>query len=205
MSAEDEWIARYKQQMSAHVLDVVASGPVTCVRMRKPGTRIELVQLTFTPEGIAIQGDMCPELNGVCSCYGYGLGWFVRQLSVRYLAEKFLRRQWVEETAREHVERLLEDWRADEETDPTLIDDLAEAHEDMGSDWSEHSYRDTIVEVLERHHIYEVEDVWPDHDYNRRDLFLLAAIQQRFRELFWQRYELRQDGGHVVMAEKAAT
>ena len=50
--------------------------------LRPPeGGRMMSTLITFTPEGIVIMGDLCPDGSGVISCYGYGRKWFVGKLS----------------------------------------------------------------------------------------------------------------------------
>ena len=68
------------------------SEKVNCFQLERPATRSYSAQFTFTPEGIAIQGDtyIGPRGRGVCSSYGYTLDWFAREHEPYYLAEKFL-------------------------------------------------------------------------------------------------------------------
>lgn len=100
------------------------------VRLAEPGTRDMSVQLTFTPEGIVIQGDFTPgNSNGVCSKAGYGARWFSDDLSVDYLAEKFLQKQWTKEAASDWLQ-----WRIDdlEEELSECLADTAVAEESHG-------------------------------------------------------------------------
>jgi len=99
-----------------HELVVVLEdgGPVSSYRLARPGTRMMCVQLTFTAEGICIQGDLTPQQNGTVSCLGYGLHWFTRALGPQYLAEKFLKTGFVGDLAEEGVREWLNDpeqWR----------------------------------------------------------------------------------------------
>ena len=79
---------------SQHILDAIIESPqVSCYLLRRPGTRVNLVQITATPEGICIQGDLVPgEGHGICA--RKSLFWFVGDLSADYLASKFLATAW---------------------------------------------------------------------------------------------------------------
>lgn len=79
--------------------------------MKHPEHGNHRLQLTFTPYGIALQGDMCLGHNGVCSRGGYGVEWFSALKSEEYLCEKFLKKVWQWEAA---VETLL-DWISPEQ------------------------------------------------------------------------------------------
>lgn len=94
--------------LDRHVLLVVAeTDTVLVVRLERPGTRIMSIQLSFTPEGVAVQGDF--EFYGpraVCSNFGYGLDWFSGRLDPNYLAEKFLCRPKRSEE-KDHLQRVV--------------------------------------------------------------------------------------------------
>src|SRR6185295_12797554 len=82
--------------------------------MRDPDQgRMMSTLFVFTPEGIVIMGDLCPEgpgNGGSISSYGYGIGWFSKKLSEYYLCEKFLHRVWQADVAarwvREHIDEM---------------------------------------------------------------------------------------------------
>lgn len=135
--------------------------------------------ITFTAEGIVIQGDLTPGQNGVISVCGYCLAWFADRKSEDYLCEKFLRKEFVPELAlRSFRERVLMyrrdgsipkdrareafDWIASSGGDGMPAEEFFEAY------WG--CFRDS-----------------PDgcgYGYNPADAGWLCAIQQRFAALY---------------------
>lgn len=85
-----------RDALKNHVLEEVpGSEKLQGFYMTEPGQgRAMSTLILFTPEGIVLMGDLCPNLNGAVSVYGYNLGWFSKQLSEDYLCSKFLRQEW---------------------------------------------------------------------------------------------------------------
>ncbi len=162
--------------------------------MKKKGTSVRKVQITFTPEGIAIQGDvgLGPSNHGVCSGPGYGLRWWVSLLSEGYLAEKFLHRCWTRERALEECE-----WRRDEAARELAAEEAKEDEERIteqkamlktwdivirgldGGDFGESDLYSALDEAG-----YDCSDGAPGWGYDINDMGWLAAIQQTFKRLW---------------------
>lgn len=102
---------RLLESFKEHQLEIlVNTDRVVIVRMAKPRTRVYLVQLSFTPEGICIQGDITPGENnkGVCCRDRKSLEWFAQDFrSSEYLAGKFLEPEWCPDQSRDHWESVL--------------------------------------------------------------------------------------------------
>ncbi len=90
-----------EESLKGHTLEqVLDTEKFQAFYMKRPGGgRCMSTLITFTPEGIVIQGDLTPGHHGNVSCLGYGLGWFRGRLSGSYLAEKFLEQNWYPEVA----------------------------------------------------------------------------------------------------------
>jgi len=205
-----------------HVLTVLLDTEnVKVFHMARPNHSEFRVQITFTPGGITIQGDvgLGDAQNGICSRLGYGLEWFIRQQGEStYLCEKFLHKCW----QREVVTHDLDSWvvQAREELETSV-------KEIMGADGMTHeealnearSERETLAaweeiraawgdETSEKE-IHEVgsdliTDFWDysvGYDYPLADAGWLMAIQQRFAELF---AEANQPPKHFLMIWKVA-
>jgi len=94
------------RSIEGHVLEqVLDTEKFKAFYLRPPsGGRMMSTLFVFTPEGIVIMGDLCPGNrggNGTVSVFGYSLGWFVEKLGGSYLCEKFLRKGWHAELAKE--------------------------------------------------------------------------------------------------------
>jgi len=171
---------------------------VRSFRMAKAGTRFDSVLLTFTPEGIAIQGDLTPSTNGVVSARAHPLGWFVGNLGHDYLASKFLAKEWVAESAAEFMRELAHE---PEREAAELVERETIFPEATGK------RRATLLERAKRlreiaedldggtmmlHELVEaLNDLGIQYDsegytYPPNDVVILAAIQQRFAELYAQ-------------------
>ncbi len=112
MSLRDEY--RYDEMFSKHVLEQVLDTPkFKAFYLKEPGMgRMQSCLVMFSPEGINILGDLCPgndARNSGVHAYGYGLDWFVGQLSWSYLCEKFLSKEWHRELAEEDCRRIADD------------------------------------------------------------------------------------------------
>ena len=151
----------------------------------KKKTRNPSTQFVFTPEGIVIMGDLCPARQGIISCYGYGLKWFVGKLSAGYLAGKFLATDFQVDVVCELLSNCADNgadfWDEPVTTDPDEIRALAGAIE--GNEVGMHAFRDTVAEDWGWS-----EDCCdlPGWTYNTEDWALLVALQERFSELYWE-------------------
>ena len=161
----------------------------------KEGGRMMSTLITFTPEGIVIMGDLCPDENGVISCYGYGRAWFTGKLSSRYLCEKFLHQKWEPKAAIEWVKDHIESIKAgDHDDDPDYDNppspEVKKKREEMiekftpligwlDSDMDARQFYDALEEAG-----YVVDDGLPGWDYSWTEAGLLAALQQKFAELW---------------------
>ncbi len=178
---DDQW--QLDRLRDHRLYPVQEDGKVTAYYLRepdpddpsKPGRRMMSVLLVFTPEGIAIMGDLTPERNGSVSALGYGLGWFAGQLSKDYLCGKFLKTRWVPEFAarslREHEPR--EDLS---EQQISELDGLAKECEDG----------EVSAEVFYNRYV-EIFDTCPDrigNDFDPGQSGWLYAIQRKFAELW---------------------
>jgi hypothetical protein len=150
-------------------------------RMQKPNTRVMSMQLSFSPEGIALQGDVKIEGNGSCSCFGYGLDWFASKLSGSYLCEKFLQHEFVPEIAIRDLRDPKGHWKTccpeghenKRAKDCNAIADMIEAGE-LGPE--------RVWELLDDDGM-DVSDGIPGYAYNPVKAGWLCIIQMKFREL----------------------
>jgi len=192
------------EALARHELTVVLdTEKVKVFRMARPNESAYRVQITFTPEGIALQGDIGfgAAQNGICSRGGYGVGWFGRQQSEGYLCSKFLSKCW----QRGAVERDLRSWLT--QAEETLADAIAEEEKELEegetidpADFTEEQGEVNAWKALldfwgdetSDKELYEegsgyFQDFWDysiGHDYPLSDAGWLCAVQQRFAELF---------------------
>jgi hypothetical protein len=164
-----------------------------CIVMKRPRTRNMLVQVTFSPEGIALQGDvgLGPTQHGLCSTRGYGLGWFVGDLSEDYLAEKFLRPCWTAQRAIEEVRWRLGESKAAEVAAETEAErealraraavwaDALTKLEGGGGEYGEHGLYDDLADAE-----IDTSDGVPGWGCDIDDQGWLCGIQQAFRRLW---------------------
>lgn len=101
----------YEQIQNAK-LDLVEKGKaVETYLLRKYEDRsVMSCYILFTPAGIVITGDLRVENHGVIAP-GYGKDWFAQDLEPRYLAEKFLRKDWIPQAAIEFWRDRLEEYK----------------------------------------------------------------------------------------------
>ena len=163
---------------------------VSMYLLKKPGTWNYSCQITFSPAGIAIQGDITPEdNNGSCS-RGKSLEWFAGELSPDYLASKFLRRKWSEELCKRDLNRrigeaqeLYEVQKADNderaEDTSAELEQLHRLH--LAAFFGEHNF----YQACEREGFDDGDDL-PGWGYAPQEVAILAAIQQTFRRLYWE-------------------
>lgn len=171
--------AAMKESLKDHVLEEALpfGNGFLAYYMNRPGKgRMMSTLIVFTPEGIAILGDLTPERHGSISAYGYGVGWFGSDKSEYYLCEKFLTREWQCEVAERWCEEHLKELKADgpvenlEEWGQLLLD-LQGGEMDCGE------FQRTLYDIE-----YEVED--EGFEYPLKDAGWLCAIQQKFAELY---------------------
>lgn len=182
-----------KHMLELQLVPVVETDNVKSYYMRKPGTGLYRVLLTFTPEGICIQGDVTPECNGSVSCMGYGLDWFLNRNGGKsldtYMCEKFLQRKWVPDLAADAMERPEYEFRRAATTPEQIegLDQLCEEIRDGGVS-AEGTYHS-----LEDLGFIDVADV-PGFGYDPIEAGVLCAIQQRFAELWAERVQANAAG-----------
>jgi hypothetical protein len=182
---------------------ILDTDEVKVYRMARPNDSAYRVQLTFSPEGTAIQGDvgLGAAQNGICSNLGYGLKWFVRQRGEStYLCEKFLSKTW----QREVVTRDLASWLSeaqgeldtaikammteDELTREEALEEAEDERENLAA-WTK--IQDAWDDETSEKELHEVAsalltDFWDysiGYDYPLSDAGWLMAIQQRFAAL----------------------
>jgi len=189
-----------------HVLVVLLdTAEVKVFKMEIPGDSAYRVQLTFTPEGIAIQGDigLGAGQNGICSRMGYAAAWFGRRvLTEDYLCSKFLAKEWQRrivgrdlrsyltdaeatyQQARESEADYLED---DEDVEAVLAEtDFSDELKDIVSwkeiiaVWDEDETSDKELHDAGSQRVSDFEDYEIGRDYPLADAGWLCAIQTRF-------------------------
>ena len=185
-----DWQIEY-DTISKHVLTCVQEGEVTSFYLHKPGengrmeTRMMSSLIVFTGENIVITGDLSPGQYGVASSVGYGLPWFVSELSPNYLASKFLRNNvWEADRARERLGDYMKEHIKDAASarDKSELERLKKLREIMKRPWlydSEFTWYDEVSAVIPE--LWDHSYFW---DYPTGDFCWLAAIQKRFREAY---------------------
>ena len=172
-------VQRLLGEMKGHQLtSVCATLAVKSYRMATPNERAFSVLVTFTPEGIVLQGDITPTRYGTCSCTGYGLDWFAKPMEEDYLAEKFLQERYVHELAREAF--LLDIRGHNEDADgPDKIDERLYMQR-----WDSELYEEDEEEAGELYKKafgrYPEGWLW----YDPHESAVLCAIQLKFSELY---------------------
>ena len=169
-----------RQSLAGHVLEqVLDTEAFKAFKLRKPGDgRMMSTLITFTPEGIVIQGDLTPETNGTVSCYGYGLKWFSGRLSEDYLCGKFLQMKFVPEFVEPGFKRDIISKRRDGELTKDGARELWDSIRWMGEITPENVYRFWADELG-----HEDGEGCPGYGYEPGEAGWLCAIQQRFAEL----------------------
>lgn len=167
----------YRRMLAQHVLEPVEVGQkVSAYYLRKPGGGLmESTLIVFTPEGIALMGDVTPGKNGDVSCRGYGAEWFAGASSHSYLCEKFLHKGWHTELA---AEELRDGWHDHFDGDAgkrAKLNELADDVEERGAEW----LRDELDEMGA-----DTSDGIPGWGYNPSEAACLIAIQERFAALY---------------------
>ncbi len=174
----DQLLQMYVKERAGHVLDIVDdTGLVRAWYIRRPGTGMYRSLILDTPEGVVITGDSPDRAMGC----GRQLRWFVAENGPRYLASKFLTQVWCPDIAEAHVAKLVSESGPDDSWVAEIVVAMTE------TDWTQHSYLESVAWILEDAG-FDTDGVWPDHGYDAVDEAVLAAIQQRFRDLFWDHY-----------------
>jgi hypothetical protein len=173
-----------------HVLkNVVDEKDVRIFTMRRPGTGMFRVQLTFTVEGIALQGDVTfgPQSHGISSALNYDEHWFATypKLTEEYLCEKFLRHEFVPRSAAEYMEDILQQQQEDEEEDYGITDEMIPGWRKLIENLKEdqHFTAERLFDDLEELE-YEHDGEGFGWDYNPEAAAMLCAVQQTFARLF---------------------
>jgi len=163
-----------KAALDKHSLaEIPCGGECRMFRMSKPNTRTYLVQILFTPEGIALMGDIrIGGGNGIVSGHGYGFDWFCGELGEDYLCEKFLPKVWVPE----HDAKWCRE-EAKEEESPEKKKELLRLAD--GLEHGEISEEDIRIAFEGMGY-----DAGPDYTYDPVDAGWLCAVQQRFVQLW---------------------
>ncbi len=165
------------KDLDGHVLEVVCDiGRVKVYNLRRPGTRNMLVQLSFTPEGIAIQGDFTPEETATCSKRSQSLEWFCGILGIDYLAEKFLSKGWHVDNVREWLLNIGADSDAHSVEVCSAAYDLAQSDDEVLADPAQ--VRGEIDQFTQ----WDWCDSSP-HGYKPQEMADLWAIQSTFAKL----------------------
>jgi len=148
--------------------------------MKRPDSGFYRVQIIFSPEGIALQGDVrYGDRTGATSDLGYGFNWFQSNLSEDYLCEKFLHREWVAKYAADSLQEEIDDPEEYGLSDEMvaklkpIIANLKEAAGMMEADlWTEFENID-----------YECDEM-PGYGFHPDKAMALCGVQQRFHQLY---------------------
>jgi hypothetical protein len=168
-----------KASLKDHVLVWLDAGKdVKAAYLKKPGEgRMMSCLITFTPEGIVIQGDLTPGRLGNVSMQGYGLEWFAGPLSEDYLCEKFLEKRFSKERTVEAIKETIISRRREgkihREFARELWDGIPGGDEADASDF----YYFITMDLGG-----DSEDM--RQDYDPAEAGWLCAIQKRFSDLY---------------------
>lgn len=125
-----------RETLRDHVLEEIPAGErIKAFYIKEPGTRMGSSLILFTPEGIAIMGDLTPG-RGAMSVYGYGLSWFASELGEDYLCGKFLEKEWVPEYAADYCRWMAKEVRKGQYDDDEFLKvrKLANERANLGHD-----------------------------------------------------------------------
>lgn len=176
------------QQLAAHGIEPVEMGAkVQAFYLKKPGERCMSTLLLFTPEGIAIMGDLTPENYGTVCRERKSLGWFVGDLSPDYLCGKFLERKWTPEAAADALKDPKGPWLdyGDiNDDDPAAQQEKWEKVREIADEMVGHGHGqewlyDELTDLG-----FCIDDGLPGYDYLPGESHWLCAIQKRFAELY---------------------
>lgn len=150
--------------------------------LKRDDGRMMSTLLVFTPENIIITGDYCPDHPGVISAFGYGLKWFIGDLSEDYLAEKFLKKKWCADNARWWVE---EEIRYQVEEEGEDIQAPSTVRLETLLELKEQNYYDNEFEFFSIWKDYAQDcDDHPGYTYLKHEVEMLASIQKKFAQLY---------------------
>lgn len=195
-----EELERYRRTFAAYTLEEHGAEPVRVLILRAPsGGHMGSTTIVFTGGGavaeyIAILGDLCPGTNGVISDFGYGVGWLAGRKSDGYLCEKFLRKEFIPEVARDALLDMLDEERKSLVEDGLDADELATARKRISALTEAVESTDDCLdesparssEALYEFFAEELDDS-PSSigmSYQARDAALLIAIQEAFARLY---------------------
>lgn len=181
-----------RKQFSKHVLRRMnVKGDVEGFMLERPGYgRMESTMILFTPEGIVLGGDLCPNDNhGVMSNFGYGLNWFQCPKGASYLCSKFLTKEFVPEAAKQWVlDRIIELREAMEEDQDeegsqgrnAARSSSVELYEQALQDVEAFASWDRFSDLLDEAGDSDAATDGPGFDYNPRDAACLCGIHDAF-------------------------
>ncbi len=167
--------------LADHRLRLLEETPtITAYYLEKPGEgRMMSTLILFTPEGIALMGDLTPERNGSISSIGYDRAWFAGKNNGDYLCEKFLPQQWVLDYALAELRDPDGEWQSYAGTDSadSGLDDviLSLAAGERSWEW----LHDELSELG-----FDMSEGVPGFGYEPTAAGWLCAIQRRFAELY---------------------
>lgn len=149
--------------------EVTPSGtPVREFRLHDPSKPRNDTLITFTSEGIVIQGDVRPGENGIISESGLDLNWFCGSPEEDDLCSKFLHKEWQPDVAARDIRKLIHP----DHTKPFW--DILTAL-DAGED-----VRELAAHVLLQQGFDTMITATLGFDYPTGDAGWLCAIQRRF-------------------------
>lgn len=170
-------LANYEGHMANHVRTVVVeTDTVRCYRFGAPGTRMWSFQVTETPEGLHICGDVPQEPLTVRET----LGWFLGATSQKYMASRVgLQKAWDWKAARDALQDEAATLEACELSDADaahaaklreVADEIREPdHEMLGA----FALNDALTDIG-----YDTSDGLPGYRYPPETLAMLEAIRR---------------------------
>jgi hypothetical protein len=166
------------KRLANHTLHLLQDGPhVTAYYLReRPDSRMMSTLILFTPEGIALMGDLTPQLNGSVSALGYGPAWFAGQLSPDYLCSKFLRKEWVHAIAKRELRE-----RADEAEASGYTKEQAAKWAEIADEFDDDAGPESLYDLLPG---FDTSDGIPGMGYEPVAGGWLVAIQRTFARLY---------------------
>ena len=173
--------------LSRHELRLVTedlSQKTSIWSLQAPGTREYSALISFTPEGMAITGDIRIKSNGVHSAPGSGctLAWFRGHLNEDYLIEKFdLDSTWDQERAWWDLVDIIK--QLDIHDDAHMLRQLVPIAGDLASVTVDH---DTFLKRIEMTGYEDTDRSLPGWGVAVTQAGWLCAIQWKFKEL-WDR------------------
>ena len=165
-------VKRMTDVLEAHLLEEVtqSTSPVRSFYLRPPsGGSRRATLLTFTPEGIAIQGDLCPGTDGALA-KGFDLAWFEGDVSEEDLCDAFLKKGF-------QLLAAARDLRTSRYAENSYLARLADLAE-FGHVDEDHLRRALFEAGLS---FQEVDQI--GYDFPLDDAGWLCAIQRRFKAL----------------------